>query len=144
MDRKKQYERVFNHFDKDGDGKISALELRCCLGSLSGGEQISEAEAEAEGVVLLMDSDGDGLLGLEDFERLMEETNEEEKERDLREAFRMYEMDGRACITPRSLKRMLSKIGTSKSVDECGLMIVKYDLNGDGVLDFDEFKAMMS
>ncbi|KAL6960445.1 ribulose-phosphate 3-epimerase [Sarracenia purpurea var. burkii] len=139
---RKKYPSLDIEFDEDRDGKISASELRRCLGSVSDGEQISEAEAKD--VVLLMDSDGSGLLGLEDFERLMEETNKEEKERDLREAFKMYEMEGRVCIRPRSLKMMLSKIGKSKSVDECKLMIAKYDLDGDGVLNFDEFKKMMS
>ena len=38
----------------------------------------------------------------DDLERKMEE---------LREAFRMYEMDGTGCITPKSLKRMLSRLG---------------------------------
>ena len=141
MDRKQQYERVFKHFDGNGDGKISPAELHLCLGSLGG--EISAEEAEA--MVVLMDSDGDGQLGLDDFVRLIEVTEEEEKVRDLREAFKMYEMkDGSGCITPRSLKRTLSKLGEKKSLDECKLMIARFDLNGDGVLNFEEFRVMMS
>ncbi|KAE9448985.1 hypothetical protein C3L33_19136, partial [Rhododendron williamsianum] len=154
MDRNKskQYERVFNHFDENKDGKISPAELRLCLGTIGG--EISESEAEA--VVLLMDSDGDGLLGLEDFIRLVEGTEEEEKVKDLKEAFKMYEeMDDKQCsstgtgtgsssITPRSLKRMLSRLGEKKSVGECEDMISQFDLNGDGVLNFDEFRNMMA
>ena len=141
MDRNKQYERVFKHFDGNGDGKISPAELHLCLGSLGG--EISAEEAEA--MVVLVDSDGDGQLGLDDFVRLIEVTEEEEKVRDLREAFKMYEMkDGSRCITPRSLKRTLSKLGEKKSLDECKLMIARFDLNGDGVLNFEEFTVMMS
>ncbi|PSS30334.1 Calcium-binding protein CML19 [Actinidia chinensis var. chinensis] len=141
MDIKQQYECVFKHFDGSGDGKISPAELHLCLGSLGG--EISSEEAEA--MVVLMDSDGDGQLGLDDFVRLIEGTEEEEKVRDLREAFKMYEMeDGSGCITPRSLKRMLSKLGEKKSLDECKLMIARFDLNGDGVLNFEEFRVMMS
>ncbi|XP_058187485.1 calcium-binding protein CML38-like [Rhododendron vialii] len=146
--KKKQYERVFSHFDENKDGKISPAELRLCLGTIGG--EISESEAEA--VVLLMDSDGDGLLGLEDFIRLVEGTEEEEKVKDLKEAFKMYEeMDdeckgstGSSSITPRSLKRMLSRLGEKKSVGECEVMISQFDLNGDGVLNFDEFRNMMA
>ncbi|KAF7129544.1 hypothetical protein RHSIM_Rhsim10G0008000 [Rhododendron simsii] len=144
--KSKQYERVFSHFDENKDGKISPAELRLCLGTISG--EISESEAEA--VVLLMDSDGDGLLGLEDFIRLVEGTEEEEKVKDLKEAFKMYEeMDddcqcGTGSITPRSLKRMLSRLGEKKSVGECEAMISQFDLNGDGVLNFDEFRNMMA
>ncbi|RVW62778.1 putative calcium-binding protein CML40 [Vitis vinifera] len=43
----------------------------------------------------------------------------------------------------RSLKRMLSRLGESRSVEECSVMIGQFDVNGDGVLSFDEFKLMM-
>ncbi|KAH7846691.1 hypothetical protein Vadar_017019 [Vaccinium darrowii] len=146
MDAKnKQYERVFNRFDENRDGKISASELRLCLGTIGG--EISEEQAEA--VVLLADSDGDGLLGLEDFIRLVEGTEEKEKVKDLKEAFKMYEdMDEcggtESSITPRSLKRMLSKLGEKKNIGECEFMISQFDLNGDGVLSFEEFRNMMA
>ncbi|KAK9271755.1 hypothetical protein L1049_002118 [Liquidambar formosana] len=83
------------------------------------------------------------MLGLEDFVRFVEGTDEEEKVKDLKEAFKMYEMDGCGYITPKSLKRMLSRLGESKSVNECAVMIAQFDLNGDGVLNFDEFRVMM-
>jgi calcium-binding protein CML len=141
MDKRTQlYERVFEHFDNNGDGNISPSELQQCVGATSGGE-LSLAEAEA--VVELHDSNGDGLLGLEDFLRLVEGGEEEEKVNDLREAFKMYEMDGCGSITPKSLRRMLSRLGESKSIDECTTMIAQFDLNGDGVLNFDEFRTMM-
>ncbi|CAI9766702.1 unnamed protein product [Fraxinus pennsylvanica] len=140
MDIYKQYERVFNHLDENGDGKISPCELQKCA-DLIGGAMSPE---EAEMAVVLMDSDGDGLLCLEDFLKLVEGAEEEEKAKDLKEAFRMYEMEGSGCITPKSLKRMLSRLGESKTIDECKLMIDHFDINGDGQLNFDEFKVMMS
>uniref|UniRef100_A0A803QL55 EF-hand domain-containing protein n=1 Tax=Cannabis sativa TaxID=3483 RepID=A0A803QL55_CANSA len=140
MNKLKQYERVFNHFDSNGDGRISSCELQRCVGAIGG--ELSKAEAEA--VMEYLDSDGDGLLGLDDFVKLVEEGEEEDKVKDLREAFKMYhEMDGSDYITPKSLKKMLSRLGESKSVDECKIMISRFDLDGDGVLNFDEFKVMM-
>ncbi|XXG57510.1 hypothetical protein AAC387_Pa03g4644 [Persea americana] len=130
--------RVFHYFDVDGDGKISPAELQSCMGTL--GEELSAADAEA--VVQSADTDGDGLLGIEDFVRLME-VEEEERKRDLREAFGMYEMEGSGCITPKSLKRMLSRLGEKKTTEECKFMITQFDLDGDGVLSFEEFKVMM-
>ena len=73
----------------------------------------------------------------------MKREGEERKMEELREAFRMYEMEGSGCITPKSLKRMLSRLGESRSVEECSVMIREFDVNGDGVLSFDEFKLMM-
>ncbi|XP_042506644.1 calcium-binding protein CML37-like [Macadamia integrifolia] len=128
-------ERLFRYFDEDGDGKISATELQSCVRTV-GGELSTE---EAVAVVGSSDSDGDGLLGLDDFARLMEGDGEE----DLREAFGMYAMDGCDFITAKSLKRMLSRLGESRTIRECKGMISVYDLNGDGVLTFEEFRATM-
>ncbi|RVW90891.1 putative calcium-binding protein CML31 [Vitis vinifera] len=98
---------------------------------------------EAQEVVESVDSNGDGLLGLEEFVGWMEREGEERKMEELREASRMYEMEGSECITPKSLKRMLSRLGESRSVEDCSVMIRQFDVNGDGVLSFDEFKLMM-
>ncbi|KAK6924697.1 EF-hand domain [Dillenia turbinata] len=138
-----EYERVFRFIDGNGDGKISPLELREHVGLLGGDLMLNEAEI----AVMSMDSDGDGLLCLEDFVRMIEgdggEDDYDEKINDLRVAFGMYDADGCGFITPKSLRKMLSKLGEKKSIDECRVMISHFDLNGDGVLNFDEFKIMM-
>ncbi|XWS32652.1 hypothetical protein CRYUN_Cryun22dG0008500 [Craigia yunnanensis] len=138
MNKIHEYERVFSHFDENGDGKISPAELQQCVKAVGG--ELSHVEAEI--AVEASDTDGDGLLGLEDFIRFVE-VGEEEKVNDLKEAFKMYDMEGCGCITPKSLKRMLSRLGESRTLEECKLMIAQFDLNGDGVLNFDEFRVMM-
>jgi calcium-binding protein CML len=55
----------------------------------------------------------------------------------------MYDSEKCGFITPKSLRRMLKKMGESKSIDECKAMIKHFDLNGDGLLSFDEFTVMM-
>ncbi|XP_052188677.1 putative calcium-binding protein CML19 [Diospyros lotus] len=141
MEKGGEYERVFKRFDENGDGKISAAELRQCVATLG----VELTEADAEEAVAAMDADGDGELGMKDFLKLMEGGEEEEKAKDLREAFRMYEeMGGSGCITAKSLRRTLRRLGEKKSIEECRLMISCFDINGDGVLSFEEFRAMMS
>ncbi|KAL4361155.1 hypothetical protein GQ457_04G015180 [Hibiscus cannabinus] len=138
--RSEEYERVLRYFDGDGDGKVSASELSHRLGQMGGKLVLNEALVAVEA----LDSNGDGLLDLQDLINLMDEDNgEEDKLRDLREAFGMYEEDGCGFITPKGLKKMLSKLGESKSIDDCKLMIKHFDLNGDGVLSFEEFRVMM-
>ncbi|XP_048137341.1 LOW QUALITY PROTEIN: putative calcium-binding protein CML23 [Rhodamnia argentea] len=134
-----EFKRVFRCFDEDGDGKLSPSELRQRVGLMGGELLLKEAEVAIES----LDSDGDGLLCLEDFIGFMEGGDEEEKMGDLREAFGMYATEGCGFITPKSLKRMLSRLGQSESVDECEAMIVHFDVDGDGVISFDEFKVMM-
>ncbi|KAM0885939.1 hypothetical protein ACQ4PT_030003 [Festuca glaucescens] len=138
-----EFRRVFASFDQDGDRKISEAELRLCMKAAIGGDMSAE---EVQALMATADTDGDGFLDEEEFVRLVEETEaatqEEEGDR-CRDAFGMYEMQGRGCITPLSLKLMMSRLGLHLDVDECEAMIRRFDLNGDGVLTFDEFKTMM-
>ncbi|KAI0526929.1 hypothetical protein KFK09_002523 [Dendrobium nobile] len=140
----KDMERLFNHFDTNGDGKISSSELQLIMRTI--GEELCSEEAEA--MLRYVDSEDDGLLGMEDFIRLAEiESSEEEKSNKedhiVKEAFKLYEMDGKGIITDRSLKRMLSHLGSSRPIEQCRSMIASFDLNGDGVICIEEFRAMM-
>ncbi|KAF0893676.1 hypothetical protein E2562_028083 [Oryza meyeriana var. granulata] len=138
---KAEFRRAFSAFDCDADGKISVAELRLCMNAALGEDMSAE---EAEALVSSADTDGDGLLDEEEFMTLVQlEMDEEERCRGLREAFRMYEMEGEGRITPVSLKRMLSKLGSHQDIEECQAMICRFDLNGDGVISFEEFKIMM-
>ncbi|CAO2181702.1 unnamed protein product [Urochloa humidicola] len=135
---------LFAAFDKDSDGRISAAELRMCMKATLG-EEVSAEDAAA--LVASVDADGDGLLDAGEFARLVQHAEveeEEERHRGLRLAFGMYEMEGEGCITPTSLKRMLSRLGAHQEIDDCRAMICRFDLDGDGVLSFDEFKIMMN
>lgn len=138
---KHELQRVFNYFDENGDGKISPTEL-CSRLRVVGGHEVSHDDAEA--VVELSDTDGDGLLGFDDFVKLVKEEEEDERVSTLREAFSMYaEAEGGGAITPKSLKRMLSRLGEKKSIEQCAVMVNSFDLNGDGVINFEEFMVMM-
>ncbi|CAI0548160.1 unnamed protein product [Linum tenue] len=131
-----ELERVFRQLDENGDGKVSPSELNQHLG-------LGLTREEEE---LIWLSSGEGiLLGLDDLIQIVEAGEEEEKLRDLKEAFRLYD-DGekRGFITPRSLRAMLIKLGEpARSMDECEAMIARFDSDGDGVLCFDEFRVMM-
>ena len=116
------YERIFNRFDEDGDGKLSPSELRRFVETM--GEELLMEEAQE--LVASMDSDRDGLLGLEEFMEWVEREirgDEERKMEELKEAFRMYEMDGSKCIIPKSLNRMLDKIHKNKHIDVILLLL---------------------
>ncbi|KAK1419968.1 hypothetical protein QVD17_29434 [Tagetes erecta] len=140
MNKSSDYKRVFDHFDEDLNGMISPWELQRRIGMINNEDILVE---DVEDLIESLRGSDHGELGFEDFVRLIESDKEDEKVEDLKKAFRMYEMDGSECITPLSLNRMLSRLGESTSVDECVGMIRRFDLNGDGVLNFDEFKAMM-
>ncbi|KAJ6776928.1 EF HAND CALCIUM-BINDING FAMILY PROTEIN [Salix koriyanagi] len=106
MSKWQQYERVFSHIDENGDGRISPSELQQCVRKMGG--ELSAMDAET--TIKFLDLDEDGSVKLEDFVKFVEGGEEEERERDLKEAFKMYEMEESCCITPKSLKRMLSRL----------------------------------
>lgn len=137
--------KVFNFFDENGDGRITAAELQSCLMTVGGGGELSISMADAEAAIQSSDLNGDGVLDYDEFLKLMEGNQEEEKNCELRDAFALYVMEGSNNITPASLKRMLTRLGLgeSKSIDDCKAMIRSFDLNGDGVLSFEEFSLMM-
>jgi len=135
---------VFRRFDFDNDGKISAIELRAYFGSI--GEYMSHEEAQA--VIEDLDTDGDNSIDFQDFVRLMKREGGGRGGRgrdDLKAAFEMFEFEkGSGHITPRSLQRVLSRLGDTKSYDECVAMIDVFDTDGNGELDFHEFSQMMT
>ncbi|KAK8918619.1 putative calcium-binding protein CML19 [Platanthera zijinensis] len=137
---RKALEKLFCYFDEDNDGKISSCELRACMTVIN--DELSLEEAKA--LVELLDADGDGLLGFDDFVKFVENGEKNgQNEKEMREAFRMYEMDSQGYITAMSLKRMLSGLGFSRNIEICRGVISKFDMNCDGVLSFEEFKIMM-
>ncbi|XP_010442165.1 PREDICTED: calcium-binding protein CML37 isoform X2 [Camelina sativa] len=132
---------VFDYMDSNSDGKISGEELQSCVSLLGG----SLSSREAEEVVKISDVDGDGFIDFGEFLKLMEgdDGSDEERRKELREAFGMYVMEGEEFITAASLRRTLSRLGESCTVDACKGMIRGFDQNDDGVLSFDEFVLMM-
>ncbi|KAJ0978285.1 hypothetical protein J5N97_013759 [Dioscorea zingiberensis] len=132
------FEPVFHQFDKDNNGKLSLAELQHCMRTTIG-EEMSLQDAEV--LVQSLDTDGDGLLDFHEFIKLL--NMEEDEEKELKEAFGMYIVEDGGFITAKSLKRTLSRLGTSRDIEDCKAMISSFDLNGDGVLSFEEFKLMM-
>ena len=74
-----------------------------------------------------------------------EKCNDDE-ERDLYRAFEVFDTDGDGLISSQELQSALRRLGMwdeEGRVIDCDKSICKFDVNGDGFLDFEEFKRMM-
>ena len=133
--RKSELRRIFQHFDRDNDGKISGAELSAFFASMGDDLHVPSSSSSSSG--------GGYLLDFAGFVALMERG--EGSQEDLRRAFEVFnavEPAGR--ITARGLRRVLAQLGDDRSVADCEAMIRAYDVDGDGGLDFHEFQRMMS
>ncbi|XP_057758014.1 probable calcium-binding protein CML23 isoform X3 [Arachis stenosperma] len=139
--------------DTNGDGKISTTELSEFLSSCIGYKK-SIAAKETESMFSVLDSNGDGFVDLDEFMVVMNENDkkdnnnnndDDEEENDyLMDAFLVFDTDKNGLISAKELNRVLMSLGFDQcSEKECKNMIKGVDKNGDGFVDFEEFKSMM-
>ncbi|PHU29168.1 hypothetical protein BC332_01261 [Capsicum chinense] len=153
MELSSQLKLVFKFIDANGDGKISPLELKEILLSLGHHHQeLKSAEELAEVMVKEMDCDGDGLVDLDEFLNIMgvekdQVFGDSVKDIDelIREVFLVFDADKNGLIDAKELRRVLISLGcVNCSVKECRRMIKGVDKDGDGFVNFEEFKQMMA
>ena len=135
-----ELKEVFKRFDVNGDGKISSSELGSIMGSL--GQQPSEEELQK--MIKEFDSDGDGFINFKEFVELNTKgVDSDEVLENLKDAFSVYDRDGNGSISAEELHEVLKSLGDECSIAECRKMINGVDNDGDGMIDFEEFKVMM-
>ncbi|XVF82748.1 hypothetical protein PTKIN_Ptkin16aG0074400 [Pterospermum kingtungense] len=139
-----EMKKVFKKFDKNGDGKISREELKSILGALGS----TPSSDEVDRIMSEMDKDGNGYVDLDEFIAFHgtningDETELGDKE--LKDAFDMYDLDKNGFISANELNAALIRLGETCSLSDCQRMISQVDKNGDGNVDFEEFKKMMT
>lgn len=140
MEASNQFRQIFKLMDANGDGKISSLELSEVL--LCFGYDESKATEEAEGMLKQMDYNGDGFVDLDEFMDAVH--GSDSKEEYLMDAFLIFDTDKNGLISATELSGVLVNLGCDKcSVEECRRMIKGVDKDGDGFVDFGEFRSMM-
>ncbi|TXG57477.1 hypothetical protein EZV62_015306 [Acer yangbiense] len=153
--------RIFDIFDKNGDGMITAQELSQALSCLGLDADLSELESTVVSYI----KPGNGGLGFEDFVSLHRSLDNalfgcdddecgdegitdmsEQEESDLTEAFKVFDVNGDGFISARELQEVLGKLGFAEGneIQRVEQMIVSVDRNRDGRVDFFEFKNMMN
>lgn len=135
-----ELEQVFKKFDVNGDGKISSSELGSIMGSLGHRPNVEELE----NMIKEVDSDGDGFIDLQEFIELnTKDIDSSEVLENLKDAFSVFDIDKNGLISAEELQKVLGRLEEDCTIAECRKMIAGVDVNGDGMISFDEFKVMM-
>lgn len=139
----KEFREAFRLFDKDGDGCITKEELGTVMRSLG---QFARVE-ELQEMLQEIDVDGDGNVSFEEFVDILSNMTTDttglspadQEERELRDAFRVFDKHNRGYITASDLRAVLQCLGEDLDEDEIEDMIKEVDVDGDGKIDFYEF-----
>jgi len=142
-DQLEEYKEAFDVFDRDADGKITTDELGVVMRSLGH----NPTENELQEMINEVDVNRNGTLEFSEFLGMMSRHNLEESigvsETVMREAFRQFDADGNGVITADELRMAMSEMGEAMNKEDIEEMIAEADLNGDGVVDYEEFILMM-
>ncbi|XP_076679533.1 troponin C type IIb isoform X2 [Andrena cerasifolii] len=139
----KMFKRAFSMFDNTKSGSIEKEKVRTILNTL--GHTFDDLELD----VLLKqeDDNGSGKLDFEAFYRVASHFHEEDDEalqKELKEAFRLYDKEGNGYIPTSSLREILAALDDQITPDQMDGMIAEIDTDGSGTVDFDEFMEMMT
>ncbi|PWA40405.1 Calcium-binding EF-hand [Artemisia annua] len=140
---KEEIKTIFNRFDTNGDGKISEDELINVLKSL-GSDTSSE---DVKRILTETDTNSDGFISLDEFVvfcKGIAGESDGDGLNDLKEAFKLYDQDNNGVISASELHQILNGMGLNYTLKDCENMINSVDSDGDGFVDFEEFRKMMS
>jgi len=146
--QKQEFRAAFDIFVEDSeDGTITTKELGKVLRMLGQ----NPTEEELQEMVDEVDEDGSGTIDFEEFTQMMAkqlaadalENIPERPEKELAEAFRIFDKDLDGYISFDEIKNALS-LGKEKFEDwECTALIGEGDKNEDGKMDYEEWVDFM-
>ncbi|OMP07050.1 Calcium-binding EF-hand [Corchorus olitorius] len=137
-----ELKRVFQLFDKNGDGRISKQELNDSLENLG----IFIPDGELTQMIEKIDVNGDNCVDIDEFGELYQSIMDgKDEEEDMKDAFNVFDQNGDGFISVDELRSVLVSLGLKqgKTIEDCKRMIMKVDADGDGRVNFKEFKQMM-
>ncbi|KAF4967882.1 hypothetical protein F66182_17900, partial [Fusarium sp. NRRL 66182] len=122
--------------DKDGNGEITAEELRDVMRSLGQ----NPTESELQDIVNELDVDHTGTIDFDEFLTMMVHKGKAtDEEAELRAAFEVFDRDGSCTISADEMRHVMKSIGDELTDAEIEEMIKEADTDGNGSIDCEFF-----
>lgn len=141
MDEK--LELYFEVFDSISKGKkaFGTKELGVVMQSYG----MKPSELELQDMICELDSNGTGEVEFEEFvDVMMRKVKTHEAEEELREAFKIFDVDGNGFISARDLRQAMTKLGERLSNEEVDEMIREANFDHEGEINIEEFIMMLT
>lgn len=136
-----EYKEAFGLFDRDGDGCITASELGTVIRALGK----SPTQAEINAIIKEVDPDSRGIINLPEFLSVMaRDLKNYNSEQDLRNAWKVFDREGKGVLTAAELRHILSSIGEKLSKEELDDLMKEADPDAKGKVQYEEFVRMMT
>mmetsp|Transcript_9411 Transcript_9411/g.14440 ORF Transcript_9411/g.14440 Transcript_9411/m.14440 type:complete len:555 (-) Transcript_9411:311-1975(-) len=126
--------QLFQQLDGDGNGVITVEELK----EVCRQEGLDALQEEVLSLMQGIDIDGSNTLDYREFLAATMEHNVVIREENVRRAFQYFDLDQTGNITMTNLVKIFG------SEDHAREILGDVDINGDGVISYDEFKEMMN
>ena len=136
---------LFDSFDADGDGRVTAEEIRRTLQSFGRSKTIEECQEMVRSV-----GGGSEGLGRRQFGSLMlpvmqeQLLGQEDSAEDLRARFLEADVDNSGFLTVDELWAAIRRMGAEVELEDVVQLMSEIDIDRDGKLDVDEFVSLMS
>merc|ERR1712159_614987 len=140
---------IFQLFDRDCSGGIDRTELVYALNHLG----LTTNEKQAAEILAKFDVDFSGVLELDEFTRLVHMVRDfqaaagrarAQPDDEITRCFRTFDTDQSNSIEHTELYAALNALGLTTDIAGAGRVLCRYDADGNGRLDADEFRRLVN
>jgi calmodulin len=137
-DKIEELHSAFEIFDKDGDGKITFVELQDILKKFG----YKENDENLKQILDQVDTNGNGEVEFKDFLELMcLKMKDQDIEDDIMEAFKIFDKDSNGYISSNDLKNIMDNLDEKITQEEIDDLLSTNEKSGS--IKFEEFRNMI-